>query len=277
MNSIKRNPFQAESMLRATSAYKSAHHHWRGLEGFQICLGFSIKWMISGVSIPLPLPRCYCVFFCIFPSYGLFVPGAVLEPMHSFIQVCSVWFCVCRHHLCLVHGWEVRAGSSLFTPSYAVLLATFYTAHWGITFPSTEPPSHGPALWPASCMCGDRFLCHLQPVWILVLHGRGSKEGKTRFYKFLGFFTLVWWWRGIFCISQILSGQQMKTHSGARKSMAERCRGLVSTLALHLWGRTCQPLCLATKVKLLYLPGFSLKDGVCPSWRLNLSLKMHVN
>lgn len=120
MNSIKRNPFQAESMLRATSAYKSAHHHWRGLEGFQICLGFSIKWMISGVSIPLPLPRCYCVFFCIFPSYGLFVPGAVLEPMHSFIQVCSVVLCLQASSLL---GPWMRSASRLF-PVYTELCSS---------------------------------------------------------------------------------------------------------------------------------------------------------
>lgn len=116
MNSIRRNPFQAESMLRATSAYKSAHHCWRGLEGFQICLCFCIKWMISGLSIPLPLLHCYCFFFCIFPSYCLFVPGRILEPLPSCMggfrcALCSV-LCL-QHHLCLVHGWEVEAGSSL--------------------------------------------------------------------------------------------------------------------------------------------------------------------
>lgn len=83
MNSIRRNPFQAESMLRATSAYKSAHHHWRGLEGFQICLCFCIKWIISGLFVPLPLLHCYCFFFLIFPSSCLFVPGRVLEPLPS--------------------------------------------------------------------------------------------------------------------------------------------------------------------------------------------------
>lgn len=96
-------------------------------------------------------------------------------------------FCVCRHCLCLVHGWKVEVGSSQFTLSYAVQLATFYTAHWGITFPSAEPPINGTALCSAPCTCGGRFLCHLHPVWI-VLHERGSKEGKTHFYKFWRYF-----------------------------------------------------------------------------------------
>lgn len=196
MNSIRRNSFQAESMLRATPAYKSTHHRWRGSEGFQICLCFCIKWIISGVPIPLPVLHCYCAFFAFSHHITCLSQEESLShclPAWVASGVLCVLFRVCRHPLCLVHGWKVEAGSSQFAQSYAVHLATFYTAHWGTTFPSTEPPSHRAALWPASCMCGGRFLCHLHPAWILVLHERGSKEGKVHFYKFWGFFTLVWW------------------------------------------------------------------------------------
>lgn len=115
MSSIRRNSFQAKSMLRATSAYKSAHQSWRDLEGFQICLCFCIKWMISGVSIPLPLLHCYCVFFCIFPSFCLFVPGRDLEPLPSCMgglrcALCSV---LCPQAPSLLGPW-LGSGSRLF-------------------------------------------------------------------------------------------------------------------------------------------------------------------
>lgn len=191
MNSIRRNSFQEESMLRATSAYKSAHHRWRGLEGFQICLCFCIKWIISGVSTPLPLLHCYCVFFFAFSHHI-----ACLSQEESLSHCLPAWlasgvlcvlFCVCRHHLCLVHGWEVEGGSSQLTLSYAVQLATFYMAHWGITFPSTEPPSHRAALWPASYMRGDRFLSFASCLnscasW------KGKQRGQNTLLQILGFF-----------------------------------------------------------------------------------------
>lgn len=188
MNSIRRNPFQAESMLRATSAYKSTHHCWRGLEGFQICAcAFALnEWFLVFLFL------CPCSIAAV-SSFAFSHHTACLSQVESLSHCLPAWvasgvlcvlFCVCS----TISAWSMAGKWKQLFPVYTELCSSFYIAHWGITFPSTEPPSHGAALWFSSRMCGDRFLCHLHPVWILVLHRRGSKEGKTHFYKFLGFF-----------------------------------------------------------------------------------------
>lgn len=213
MSSIRRNSFQAKSMLRATSAYKSAHQSWRDLEGFQICLCFCIKWMISAVSIPLPLLHCYCVFFCIFPSFCLFVPGRDLEPLPSCMgglrcALCSV---LCLQAPSLLGPW-LGSGSRLFPVYIERCSSISYILYSSLrhTFPLSR----------ALFSQGSSLTCLLYAWWqifsviralceFLCFMEREAKRANHTFTNFWFFLLcLVWWWRGIFSRSQIFFGQQ---------------------------------------------------------------------
>lgn len=170
---------------------------------FRSACVFCIKWVISGISINLPLLPCYCVCFCISLSHCPVCPRKT-PPAIAFLQrqlkVCSA-FCSVAAGIISAQSMGGR-GSGLF-PTYIVLCSSvsyiLYSLMWhNSPFSSPLLSRQSPSLFslgPASCMCRGRFSVICPLCKFLCFREGEAKRGKSTFKKnYFLFLCLLWWW-----------------------------------------------------------------------------------